>query len=86
MTSGATVFANPANSTIYTVTGTSSSGCVGTSTISVNLFTQPVVTFSPLNPVCVTTDPFTLTGGSPSGGNYSGPGVASGILIREQLD
>ena len=78
LTSGATVFANPANSTIYTVTGTSSSGCVGTSTISVNLFTQPVVTFSPLNPVCVTTDPFTLTGGSPSGGNYSGPGVASG--------
>lgn len=79
-TTGATVFANPVSATNYTVTGTSSNGCVGTSTISVNLFTQPTATFSPLNPVCATTNPVTLTGGSPVGGTYSGPGVSAGIF------
>lgn len=77
---GATVFANPTSATTYTVTGTSVNGCVGTSTIAVNLFTQPSVSFSPLSPVCVTTNSFALTGGSPAGGTYSGPGVSAGVF------
>jgi hypothetical protein len=40
---------------------------------------KPVVTFVPFtNPVCVSDPAFVLKGGSPSGGSYSGKGVASG--------
>lgn len=78
--SGATVFANPLSSTIYTVTGTNTFGCSATVTIPVTLYNQPVVTLAPLNSVCVTTASFALTGGLPSGGTYSGPGVVSGIF------
>ena len=35
VTSGATVVANPANSTTYTVTGTDANGCIGTATSSI---------------------------------------------------
>ena len=38
----------------------------------------PTVTFAPLSTVCSTAPPFALSGGSPLGGTYSGPGVSSG--------
>ncbi|MCC7303612.1 MAG: M4 family metallopeptidase [Bacteroidia bacterium] len=38
----------------------------------------PNVTFAPLSTVCSTAPAFVLTGGTPSGGTYSGPGVSSG--------
>lgn len=38
----------------------------------------PVVTFAPLNSVCDNAPAFQLTGGNPSGGTYSGPGVSGG--------
>lgn len=44
---------------------------------------QPVVTYinSDYDTVCINTaSPFTLTGGSPAGGTYSGPGVTSGVF------
>ena len=40
----------------------------------------PVVTLLPFNNVSINTPPFPLTGGSPSGGTYSGPGVSNGIF------
>jgi PKD repeat protein len=40
----------------------------------------PNVTLNAFPDVSITTPPFTLTGGSPSGGIYSGPGVSSGIF------
>jgi hypothetical protein len=40
----------------------------------------PTVTFAPLNDVCINTPAFTLTGGSPSGGTYSGTGVVSNVF------
>jgi len=79
-TLGSTVFANPSVSTTYTVTGTSSLGCSSVATIPVSLFSQPSVSFSPLSAVCLTTSPFSLTGGLPLGGVYSGVGVSSGIF------
>lgn len=79
-TSGATVFANPVSSTTYSVTGTSIAGCISTATVNVNLFTQPIVTLTPFNPVCVTNSAFALTGGNPAGGTYSGNGVSGGIF------
>ncbi len=38
------------------------------------------VTLSTFNPVCVNASSFTLTGGSPTGGTYSGTGVSAGIF------
>jgi PKD repeat protein len=38
----------------------------------------PEVTLTPFEDVCVTDAPFMLTGGSPEGGAYSGPGVIDG--------
>lgn len=38
------------------------------------------VTLTPFNAVCANTPDFTLTGGSPSGGTYSGTGVSNGVF------
>jgi Zn-dependent metalloprotease len=38
----------------------------------------PTASLSPFNTVCVNWPSFVLTGGAPSGGTYSGPGVSSG--------
>ncbi len=40
--------------------------------------TGTTVTLTPFNPVCSNATEFLLTGGSPTGGTYSGPGVSSG--------
>jgi PKD repeat protein len=40
----------------------------------------PTVTLAPFGDVSITTPPFALTGGTPSGGIYSGPGVSNGIF------
>ena len=40
--------------------------------------TGTTVTLNPFNPVCSNATEFLLSGGSPSGGTYSGPGVTSG--------
>jgi uncharacterized protein (TIGR02145 family) len=40
----------------------------------------PVVSFSPLTNICVNAPAFTLSGGTPAGGTYSGTGVAGGIF------
>jgi trimeric autotransporter adhesin len=42
-TTGAAVTANPPSSQVYTVTGTSSGGCVNTTTLSVSVFQPPIV-------------------------------------------
>ena len=54
-------------------------GCVDTSNvIAITVNSLPTVTHSNLATVCDGDDPFTLTGGSPSGGVYSGTGVVGG--------
>ncbi|MEN9999920.1 MAG: hypothetical protein RI922_2910 [Bacteroidota bacterium] len=40
-------------------------------------FSNPAVTFTPLNDVCINSPVFTLTEGSPAGGTYAGTGVSS---------
>jgi PKD repeat protein/subtilisin-like proprotein convertase family protein len=79
-TNGATVFANPSSATTYSVTGTDGNGCSSTAAVSVSLFQQPNVTLANFANVCVTTNPFALSGGAPSGGVYSGVGVSGGIF------
>ncbi len=63
---------------IYTYTDANS--CTNSNTKPVTVFAVPVVTLAPLAPVCVNINPFTLTGGTPAGGVYSGPGVTAGIF------
>lgn len=52
--------------------------CIGafSNTLSVTINQLPTVTLSSLTPVCSNATPFSLTGGTPSGGVYSGTGVS----------
>ncbi|MBL0105205.1 MAG: T9SS type A sorting domain-containing protein [Bacteroidetes bacterium] len=58
------------------VTSGACSGTSSASTVTVNPL--PVVTLAAFNAVCSTDAAFVLTGGSPSGGDYSGNGVSAG--------
>lgn len=62
----------------YTVTYTDGNGCAATSAATdVTVNPLPTVTMSPIAQVCVYDAAFALTGGSPSGGTYSGTGVTT---------
>jgi hypothetical protein len=53
-------------------------GCLSdTTTATSSPLTVPNVTLSTFSSVCVNSPKFSLTGGSPAGGTYSGPGVVS---------
>lgn len=73
----ATETVTPAATTTYTVTGTDANGCSNTATVDVNVNPLPTVTVNvPTASVCVDDAAFALTGGSPAGGAWSGPGVS----------
>jgi gliding motility-associated-like protein len=50
-------------------------GCSNIDSTAITVYNIPVVTFTPVNPVCVGTSAFALSGGTPAGGTYSGLGV-----------
>lgn len=79
---GATSNSIVANATDdYFVTVTDGNGCEATSNVvSVTENTLPTVTFAALGSICDDAAAITLTGGSPSGGVYSGPGVSGGTF------
>ncbi len=58
---GGIVTATPAASTTYTVTGTSSNGCIGTFTIPITVNPLPTIQISPLNPTICSGDFVTMT-------------------------
>jgi gliding motility-associated-like protein len=64
---------------IYTVTSITDANCPGSANGAalVNVYPLPAVTLAALTPVCLNTPIFALSGGSPAGGNYSGPGVVA---------
>ncbi|MCC6703039.1 MAG: T9SS type A sorting domain-containing protein [Fluviicola sp.] len=66
----------------YTVTYdyTDGNGCAGSSSAIVLVNASPVVTQAPLTDVCLDANAFTLTGGLPAGGTYTGTGVAGGLF------
>jgi subtilisin-like proprotein convertase family protein len=78
--SGPTVIASPTTTTTYVVTGTNATGCTAQQSAIVTVNPVPVVTLSAYTSVCSSLAAFTLTGGSPAGGTYSGPGVSNGIF------
>jgi len=67
---------------LITYTYTDANGCSAIATKTLTVFALPVVTLAPQAPVCISTPPFLLTGGSPAGGIYTGFGVtpATGIF------
>lgn len=77
-TFGSTVTASPTNTTRYSVLGTDIFGCQAYERITLTVNPVPSVSLSSQGSVCIDEDPYNLTGGSPSGGTYSGPGVSNG--------
>lgn len=76
----ATVIVAPLATTTYTLVGTDSLGCSNTTTVTVTVNNLPTVTLTTTSPVCLADGASTLSGGSPSGGTYSGPGVSAGMF------
>jgi hypothetical protein len=65
----------------YSVALTDTFGCTGNDTVSVTFNALPNVSFvSTVDTVCSFAAAITLTGGSPSGGSYTGPGVTAGVF------
>ncbi len=77
---GNTVYAFPATTTTYTVTGTDSRGCQSQSSITITVNSNPVVSFTTPAAVCQNGSPVTLTGGIPAGGIYSGIGITGNVF------
>lgn len=64
---------------VYTVTSINDVNCAGNSNGAaiLNAYPLPIVTLSPPADECINTPVFALTGGTPAGGTYTGPGVAA---------
>ena len=74
--SGSNVSVSPTANTTYTVTGMNAAGCSGTSSVTITVNPLPTVFLvMPYDTVCDVSAVIQLTGGSPAGGFYSGPGV-----------
>ena len=73
---------------IYTYYVTQSTGlCQSTATIvTLSINALPVVSFDAMSPVCLNAPAFSLAGGEPIGGIYSGTGVSgNGLVFDPQL-
>jgi len=59
---------------------TDGNGCSGSVTEPIVVINSPTVTLASFTNVCNTDPFFTITGGTPSGGTYTGPGVTGGVF------
>lgn len=76
---GQTIHVAPATSTTYSVYESMGSCTPVFNTIYVNVNPLPVITFTTLgfrDSICSNSGPHSLTGATPAGGTYSGPGVS----------
>lgn len=65
----------------YVTVMDTTTGCTGTDTVSVTIHSLPNVTLMmPSSTPCIDDASITLSGGSPAGGTYSGPGVTAGVF------
>ncbi len=61
---------------VITYTYTNANGCTNSATNQITVNATPTVTWpGTLVPKCVSATTYTLTGGTPAGGTYSGPGI-----------
>ncbi len=66
---------------IYSVLVTGTNGCSGADTISVTIHTVPtVMLLLPFDTLCLNDGALALSGGSPAGGTWSGPGVSGSMF------
>ncbi|RMG70793.1 MAG: T9SS C-terminal target domain-containing protein, partial [Bacteroidetes bacterium] len=65
---------------VVTYTYTDTTGCSDQAQANLVVHAVPLVTLAPFDPWCEGAGPLPLSGGSPAGGMYSGPGVAGGSL------
>ena len=79
-TSGPSVTASPSATTRYSVLGTDLSGCQAYERITLTVNPRPTVTLANQPSSCIDDNDRTLSGGSPSGGVYTGPGVSGGTF------
>ncbi len=69
------------NGGIIEVTATNGCGSAAPAALNLTVNPLPTVTMSALGTVCVYSPAFTLSGGSPAGGIYSGSGVTSNTIF-----
>jgi hypothetical protein len=69
------MFDPSAGTQTITYSYTDANSCSGSATTTATVNTNPAVTFSTPSATCSNNIPFTLTGGAPAGGTYSGTGV-----------
>lgn len=65
---------------VITYTFTSLLGCTNTATANMVVNALPVINITPLPAVCINAAAFNLTGATPTGGTWSGPGVSGGMF------
>ncbi|HRY33357.1 MAG TPA: T9SS type A sorting domain-containing protein [Bacteroidales bacterium] len=73
-------FSASASSGNITVKGNNLCGAGPVTVLPITVYNQPTVSQASFPTVCLEGGPYTLTGGNPAGGTYSGPGVSNGIL------
>jgi hypothetical protein len=80
--SGGAFYANVAGAGTHTLTYTYTSGtCTGTATQTITVHALPSVSHTPSTfTTCSNSAAFTLSGGSPAGGTYTGPGVTGTVF------
>lgn len=59
---------------------TDGNGCTADAMEAITVIASPTVTLDPYSNVCDDDAFFTLTGGSPSNGTYTGPGITAGVF------
>jgi len=70
------IVVNPSSSTVYSVSGTSAQGCVGSQTTQVTVNPLPNVSASASQTQVCSNGTLVVLTGSPSGGTFSGTGVS----------
>ncbi|MDP2189313.1 MAG: M43 family zinc metalloprotease [Sphingobacteriaceae bacterium] len=68
----------------YTTPAAAQTGCVNRAIATINISPVPVLSFTPVAPLCVRGNNLLLNQANIGGGNYSGPGVTFGIFSPAQ--
>lgn len=77
---GSLISVSPSSSTTYTVDGTNAAGCVGTTTVNVNVIPNPTISFSPATPSICVGNTATITASGATSYTWN-PGNLSGATV-----